>query len=132
MERVVVGELVDWSVFVASPEKGRPATLGGHLVGLVTRSRINSESIGILTDPAHEGVDLQLGPDAYKRDSGTYDAEAMRAARPSTEGLLIIYPLDADHLGVTCTDAVIALALSLPQTSDAGATWIVNRMVANG
>jgi hypothetical protein len=99
---------------------------------LVKRSRINSESIGILTDPAHEGVDLQLGPDAYKRDSGNYDAEAMRAARPSTQGLLIIYPLDADHLGVTSTDTVIALALSLPQTSDAGATWIVNSMVSIG
>lgn len=132
MERVADGDLVDWSVFIASPEQGRPATLGGYGVGLVKRSRVNSESIGILTDPGHEGVDLQLGPDAYKRDSGAYDAEAMRAARPSTQGLLIIYPLDADHLGVTSTDAVIALALSLPQTSEAGATWIVNSMVSDG
>ena len=132
MERAAIGELVDWSVFVASPGTGRPAAIGGHPVGLVKRGRVSSESIGILTDPAHEGVDLPLGPDAYRRDSGAYDAEAMRAARPATQGLLVVYPLDAEHLGVPHPDAVIALALSLPETSDAGATWIVNSMVSNG
>ncbi|HLN24333.1 MAG TPA: Z1 domain-containing protein, partial [Patescibacteria group bacterium] len=132
MERAAVGELIDWSVFIPSPGTGRPATIGGHPVGLVKRSRVSSESIGILTDPGHEGVDLRLGPNAYRRDSGAYDAEAMRAARPAAQGLLIVYPLDPEHLGVSDTDAVIALALSLPQTSDAGATWIVNSMVSDG
>jgi hypothetical protein len=56
----------------------------------------------------------------------------MRAARPSTQGLLIIYPLDAETLGVDYTDAAIALALSLPDTSDAGSSWIVNSMVSSG
>lgn len=93
---------------------------------------MSSESIGILTDPAHEGVDLPRGPDAYRRDSGAYDAEAMRAARPSTQGLLLIYPLDPEYLGIPSSEPVIALALSLPQTSDAGTTWIVNSMVSNG
>lgn len=132
MERVSAGELVEWSVFVAAPRTGRPVTLGGRPARLVKRSRTSSESIGILTDPAHEGVDLPLGPDVYRRDSGTYDAAAMRAARPSTAGLLIIYPLDPDHLGVPAPDAVVALALSLPETSDSRATWIVNSMVSNG
>jgi hypothetical protein len=131
MGRVANGELVDWSVFIASPGNGRPAIIGGHTISLVKRSRISAESIGILTDPAHEGVDLSLGPEAYKRESGAYDAEAMRAARPSTQGLLLVYPLDAEHLGVPETEIVVALALSLPQTSDAGTTWIVNTMVAN-
>lgn len=133
MGRSAVDELTEWSVFVASPAGANPQiTLGGQQVGLVRRKRISSESIGILTDPAHEGVDLPNGPDAYKRDSGAYDAEAMRAARPATQGLLIIYPLDAGHLGVSQPDAVIGLALSLPQTSDAGTTWIVNSMVSDG
>lgn len=132
MGRVAVGELTDWSIFVASPESGRPVALGGQQVGLVRRKRISSESIGILTDPAHEGVDLPHGPNAFKRDSGAYDADAMRAARPATQGLLIIYPLDPEHLGIPQTVPVIALALSLPHTSDAGATWIVNSMVSNG
>jgi hypothetical protein len=131
MSRAAVEELMDWSVFVASPGSGRSITLGGRDVGLVRRKRISSESIGILTDPAHEGVDLPNGPYAYRRDSGAYDAEAMRAARPSTQGLLIIYPLDPEYLDIPYSDAVIALALSLPQTSDAGTTWIVNSMVAN-
>jgi hypothetical protein len=131
MERVAMGELVEWSIFIASPGSGRPSHIGGTPVCLVKRSRISSESIGILTDPAHEGVDLSLGPNAYRRESGTYDAQAMRAARPSTQGLLIIYPLDAEQLGVSATDAVIALALSLPETSDEGAAWVVNSLVAN-
>jgi hypothetical protein len=132
VERASVGELTDWSVFIASPPAGREIIIGGQRIGLVRRRRISSESIGILTDPRHEGVDLRGGPDAYKRESGTYDAEAMRAARPATQGLLIIYPLDGETLGVEHTDAVIALALSLPNTSDAGTSWIVNRMVSNG
>jgi hypothetical protein len=132
VERASAGELTDWSVFVASPPAAREITIGGQRIGLVRRRRISSESIGILTDPRHEGVDLRGGPDAYKRESGTYDAEAMRAARPATQGLLIIYPLDAVDLGISHTDVVIALALSLPNTSDAGTSWIVNRMVSNG
>jgi len=132
MERTSVGELADWSVFVASPPAARQIVIGGHTIGLVRRRRISSESIGILTDPRHEGVDLRGGPDAYKRESGTYDAEAMRAARPATQGLLIVYPLDAEDLGIDYTDAVIALALSLPNTSDSGTSWIVNTLVSNG
>jgi hypothetical protein len=131
-ERAAAGELTDWSVFVASPEKGRAADLGGLHIGLVRRKLISSESIGILTDPAHEGVDLQGGPEAYKRRSGAYDAEAMRAARPANRGLLIIYPLDAAELGLKQSEPVIALALSFPKTSDAGTTWIENSMVSHG
>jgi hypothetical protein len=132
MERVSSGELIDWSVFVASPSTQREITIGGQRIGLVRRRRISSDSIGILIDPRHEGVDLRGGPDAYKRESGTYNAEAMRAARPATQGLLIVYPLDAADLGVEVTDTVVALALSLPNTSDAGTSWVVNRMVSNG
>lgn len=132
MGRSTVDELTDWSVFVASPVEGTSAILGGREVGLVRRKRVSSESIGILTDPAHEGVDLPRGPGAYKRDSGAYDAEAMRAARPPTQGLLLIYPLDPEYLGIPNGGPVIALALSLPQTSDAGTTRVVNSMVSNG
>lgn len=132
MARAAAGELVDWSVLVASPESGDRIALGNREIGLVRRSLISSESIGILTDPRHEGVDLPNGPDAYKRDGGAYDADAMRTARPPTQGLLIIYPLHAGSLGISATDTVIALALSLPHTSDSGASWIVNRGLSNG
>lgn len=121
------GELTDWSVFLAGSAAGRRVTLGGHEIGLISRKRLSSESIGILIDPRHEGVDLTGGPAAYRRPTGSYDAGAMRAARPPTEGLLLIYPLDPEPLGVSATDAVIAVALSLPRTADATRSWIVNR-----
>lgn len=131
MERTVAGELTNWTLFVPSTKEGGKVTLGGKTVGLVRRKRVSSDSIGILTDPAHEGVDLRQGPDAYLRDSGSYDAEAMRSARPATEGLLIIYALDPNYLGLSNPAAIIGLALSLPKTSDAGTTWVQNSMVSD-
>lgn len=123
------GELVDWSVFLAGSGVGRKTTIGGTETGMLTRSRVSSDSIGILIDPRHEGVDLPGGPQGYKRASGTYDSRAMRAARPRTQGLLIIYPLDPANLGTKFVGPVVALALSLPETTDNG-SWLVNRGIA--
>jgi hypothetical protein len=131
-ERVAAGELTEWSIFIAGSEKGADIRLGGHRTGVVTRSRISRDSIGILIDPRHEGVDLPGGPDAYRRRNGDYDAGAMRAARPSSEALLILYPLDPGPLDVLVTDAVIAVALSLPTTSDGTRMSVVNLGIDNG
>ncbi|MDX9998951.1 MAG: Z1 domain-containing protein [Phenylobacterium sp.] len=128
MQRVAEGELVEWSLMLASAQ-GPNVNIGGADVQLVTRARNSSESIGILIDPRHEGADLPGGADAFRRASGNYDAEAMRQARPSTQGLLMVYPLDPTPLGVSQVDAVIALALSLPYTSDGRSDAIVNRGV---
>lgn len=126
-ERAESDELTDWTVFIASPEARATVPLGGRDVGLVERTRTSSESIGTLLDPRHEGVDLPGGPSAYRRAAGSYDSEAMRSARPATQGLLIIYPLDPSHLGVgDVVDTVIAIGVSLPNTSDEGTDWIVN------
>jgi hypothetical protein len=132
-ERAEAEELTDWTVFVASPEGRTTVSLGGRSVGLVERTRSSSESIGTLLDPRHEGVDLPGGPSAYRREAGTYDSEAMRSARPATQGLLIIYPLDPAPLGVAdaSIDTVIAIAVSLPNTSDEGVDWIVNEGVVD-
>lgn len=130
--RVGVEELIDWSVFVAGSAKGADISLGGHRMGVVTRSRISSEGIGILIDPRHEGVDLPGGPDAYRRRNGDYDAGAMRAARPASQALLMVYPLDPAPLGAHLVDSVIAVALSLPRTSDGSGTSVVNLGVADG
>lgn len=130
VSRAAAEELTDWTVFIASPEDRRSITLGGMAVGLVERRRVSSESVGILLDPRHEGVDLPDGPGSFRRDGGAYDAEAMRRARPVTQGLLLVYPLDPALLGAEAgTDVVIALGLSLPHTSDAGTEWVVNRGV---
>lgn len=130
--RAAAGELADWTVFVASPDDRPSVALGDLSVGLVERTRTNSYAIGALLDPRHEGVDLPEGPSAYRRTSGAYDAEAMRKARPVTQGLLIIYPLDPGPMGVTgIVPAVIALALSLPFTTDDGTTWVMNAGVGH-
>lgn len=130
MRRATEGELTEWALFLAGTQTGAPVEIGGISTRLVTRTRNSSESIGILIDPRHEGVDLPGGAEAFRRDSGNYDAEAMRAARPRTQGLLIVYPLNPVPLGVTSVDAVIAVALSLPYTSDDQSKAIVNRGVA--
>ena len=127
MQRVVEGELVDWSLLLASAGSGTAISLGGLETGLVTRSRTSSEGICILIDPRHEGADLPGGPEAFRRASKAFDADAMRAARPSTQGLLMLYPLDPAPLEVTGVDAVIAAALSLPSTSDGRSNAVVNR-----
>jgi hypothetical protein len=129
MQRVVQGELVDWSVLLASAQGGTAVSVGGVETRLVTRGRTSSEGIGILIDPRHEGADLPGGADSYRRASGNYDAEAMRSARPSTQGLLLIYPLDPAPLGINSVDTVVAVALSLPYTSDGSSSAVVNRGV---
>ena len=132
LSRAADGELVDWTVFVASPSDRRTVTLGSIEMGLVERRRISSHSIGTLLDPRHEGVDLPGGPSAYRRPGGSLDAEAMRRARPATRGLMIVYPLDPVPLGVEDrVPAVIGLALSLPFTTDPGTEWVINSGVAD-
>ena len=126
-ERAGRGELVKWTIFVASPERDRQVLLGDRSYGLVHRSLTASESIGILTEPRHEGVDLHGGPDAY-RLGASYSAKAMRKTRPSSQGLLMIYPLDPQPLHAQVR-TVIGLALSLPQTSDEGVSFVVNKGV---
>lgn len=128
VERSMAGELARWTIFVASPDRERQVLLGGQPYGLVRRSLTATESIGILTDPRHEGVDLHGGPDAF-RSGNVYNARAMRLSRPSSRGLLMIYPLDPQPLQAQAR-TVIGLGLSLPKTSDEGTVYIVNRGVA--
>jgi hypothetical protein len=128
-ERSAVGELVTWTIFVANPQRERQVLLGSRSYGLVRRSLTATESIGILTEPRHEGVDLHGGPEGYR--SGTvYNARAMRQSRPSSRGLLMIYALDPQPLQAQVR-TVIGLGLSLPKTSDEGTTYVVNRGVTD-
>jgi hypothetical protein len=129
LERAAAGELVRWTIFVANPQRERQVLLGSRSYGLVRRSLTAAESIGILTDPRHEGVDLHGGPEGYR--SGTnYNARAMRQSRPPSRGLLMIYPLDPQPLQAQVR-TVIGLGLSLPKTSDEAIAYVVNRGVAD-
>jgi hypothetical protein len=129
MERSAVGELIRWTIFIANPTRDRQTLLGKRSYGLVRRSLTGTESIGILTEPRHEGVDLHGGPDSCKI-SNVYNARAMRQNRPSTQGLLILYPLDPLPLHAP-VQTVIGIALSLPRTSDEDISYVVNRGVAD-
>lgn len=129
MERSTVGELTTWTIFVANPDRHRQVLIGNRSYGLVHRSLTATESIGILTEPRHEGVDLHGGPEAY-RIGTTYNAKAMRHTRPPTRGLMMIYPLDPGPLQAQVR-TVIGIALSLPKTSDEGKSFIVNRGVSD-
>jgi hypothetical protein len=127
LERVEAGELVNWTVFVANPDRGRQVLLGGRPFGLVRRSLQTNESIGILIDPRHEGADLHGGSENYRTASG-FNAKAMREDRPGRQGLLLLYALDPEPLGAH-TQAVLGLALSLPRTTDGEQRFVVNRGV---
>jgi len=129
LERAAAGELVTWTIFVANPQRERQVLLGSRSYGLVHRSLTATESIGILTEPRHEGVDLHGGPEGY-RSGSTYNARAMRQSRPAARGLLMIYPLDPQPLQAQVR-AVIGLGLSLPKTSDEAFAYVVNRGVAD-
>lgn len=129
-ERTIAGELTTWTVYVASPERDRRVLLGARSYGLVRRSLTAPESIGILTDPRHEGVDLQGGPEPHWTGTA-YNARAMRLDRPSGRGLLMIYPLDPEPLQAQ-TRTVIGIALSLPRTGDEGQSFVVNRGLLDG
>ena len=126
-ERAVAGELIRWTVFVANPGRERQVLLGGRSYGLVQRSLAGPESIGILIDPKHEGADLHGGPDCYLAGQN-YNARAMRQSRPPSHGLLMIYPLDPQPLQAQVR-TVIGVALSLPKTSDASQSFVINRGV---
>lgn len=127
LERAEAGELTNWMVFVANPERERQVLLGGRPFGLVRRSLQANESIGILIDPRHEGVDLHGGPENYRTASG-FNARAMREDRPVQQGLLLLYPLDPEPLRAP-TQAVLGLALSLPRTTDGEQRFVLNRGV---
>lgn len=125
LERAEAGELVNWTVFVANPQRERQVLLGGRPFGLVRRSLQANESIGILIDPRHEGVDLHGGPENYRSASG-FNAKTMREERPVSQGLLLIYPLDPEPMRAP-TQTVLGLALSLPRATDGEQRFVVNR-----
>ncbi len=125
LERAESGELTDWTVFVANPKRDRQVVIGGRPYGLATRSLQSEESIGILIDPRHEGVDLRGGPENY-RFAGGYSARSMRDDRPAEQGLLLLYLLDPEPLR-SSGKAVVGVALSLPRTADGEQRFVVNR-----
>lgn len=137
--RAVHGDLVDWTVYVDGRSDGAlgSISLAGHDIGVVQRTRLQgTSSIGALIDPKHEAADL--GEIERFRRGRSYDSGAMRAARPRSQGLLLLYPISPasrpDRIGNRAPlypdgtprpEAVIGFGLSLPHVSDDSATEYV-------
>lgn len=138
--------LQSWTVFV--PCKANAVTtikVADHKIGLTSRSKLKMQnSIGVLVDPKHESIDLEGGAEAYRLNN-SYDTEAMRRARPTSRGLLLLYMLDpksdsksdgrerlvAGHR--VAPPAVISVGLSLPYIPDDEArSVIVNEAFVDG
>lgn len=139
------GDLVEWAVYLDGRDDRSlgTATFGAHTVGMVQRTRLlGTSSIGTLIDPRHEGVDLPEGPEPFRRGR-SFDAAAMRAARPRHRGLVLLYPISPASRpdgakpgnrvplydeGVGRPEVVLGVALSLPVVGDDTATeYVVGR-----
>ena len=86
------GDLVQWTIAVRG-RGAREPELGVAEWGLptgpvaqVSRSRLSyTDSLGVITDPPDEAIGLTTEPGIRGREA--------RLLRPSTEGLLLLYPI---------------------------------------
>lgn len=129
-------ELVTWTVCLAtnSTPQARPAVVGGQSIGLIKRSDLRLEVsrdgkmerlvIKKILNPADESIDLS--PEE-KSGHEPLTRKSIRDARPSSRGLLIIYPLDpapeeGRDIGLRdLTTPVVGFAVSFPGIADAAA-----------
>jgi hypothetical protein len=147
------GELTRWRVLLACSKEPRGERLWNEDLGVVgvtevpligrTRKKNDPTSLGVVTDPGDEL--LGLTPDDIRSaeeaaQDGRYEsvAEAYRAYRDPTEGLLMIYPISpaAEPLKNSTTrirlfsdpdkaKTLIAYAVSFPfSTSDATVEYV--------
>lgn len=134
-EQVAQGELVDWTVFLASGE-GRPAPeLAAPLpVSLVNRKQIPDDrgdvyKVKTVLSPRDEALDLddhqyeramELSRTARsaeeKKPPAIPDGPHIRTARPPANGLLLVYPLQGPE---DVTSPLIAPVLSFPRSASA-------------
>jgi len=137
-----VGELTNWTVALLSGE-GRETRLGRHTVSMVQRGVKNPEDppddryvIRRLLAPRDEGLDIgteayqaaldetvrewQVDPGRYRRQSqpSTPSGPSLRRQRPSQRGLLLLYPLEPEH--VEGQLPVVGFGISFPTSQNAG------------
>ena len=153
--RVRDGELIRWTVYLASNSSGKSGKydLAGQRIGLIRRAPIDDEVVGDrydirrLVSPPDELIDLSPGERDRALDETIAHWEIQReqgepaTARPSSpsgpqirrvrdprNGLLLVYPLMPPP-GVTGVDAVIAFAISFPDSHfDSAVDFVVNQI----
>lgn len=134
---VEAGALTSWTVVLLSNPDGLPHDIAGHRFGLVERSHNPDieETAGWfrirrLVSPTDEAIDLdddQIAEalvrtqEAWRQDPGrsrrktppeTPSGLMIRSVRPTTDGLLLIYPLDTRKTGTV--RPLIGFAISFP------------------
>jgi hypothetical protein len=140
-----IGELISWTVLLVSSSNydAQPSKIAGHEVGLIRRAAFPEAqgsqryTIRRLVSPVDELVDLspQQQMDALELTVKAWnDAEEpkrkerperpggreIRATRPKTNGLLLLYPLDLAKAGITDFDKpLIGMAVSFPKSDTA-------------
>jgi hypothetical protein len=129
--RVSDGQLIDWTVVLVSGGKSSTDRIAGYEVGLARRSNTASQvgkyTIGRLVSPADEMIDLDDAERAAAlRDTITAwelkkppkgerpdipSGPSIRAARQSSRGLLLIYPINSEG---KASVPLMAFAISFP------------------
>ncbi|MGA7627653.1 MAG: Z1 domain-containing protein [Methanoregula sp.] len=130
-----VGELKSWTIALISRQKAANVyNFNCHTIGLTERDENYILQKAQIISPRHESIDLtneeyKLALELMKNDPDRTDKEFnektipsgpyIRAARPPTRGLLLIYPLDPKPLKVDVKIPVIGLAFSFPDSKKA-------------
>jgi Z1 domain len=109
-EQLQNGELTRWKVLLSCAKEARSEPIWNEnldvsslrTVPLIARSRLKNDptSLGVVTDPGDELIgltaeDIQVADDEARDGKYTSKAEAYRAHRDPTEGLLMLYPISA-------------------------------------
>ena len=156
--RVADGELITWTVLLASNSQPRATTrqIAGFDVGLITRAPYGEPGKAIVGDryvvrrlvnPPDEFIDLTDAQvesaraatiDQWERNRTPTETEADRPERPSGvqirklrdpgRGLLLLYPLEAPS-GMDGVDVVVGFAISFPESRyDSAVDYMVNQI----
>jgi Z1 domain len=138
-DQIRVGELTDWTVFLATGDQTR-VQLGGRVIGSVKRTPRRDRPtdsryiVRSILSPADEAIDLTA--DEYtealeqtndaRRLSGKTETDrpsgpsirAVRGRRPQN-GLLIVYPIDPAPAAVGTDRPIVGIVLSFPESATA-------------
>jgi hypothetical protein len=149
-------ELCNWTVHLVSSGKSEatPSEINGLPLGLVTRAQYPEEprpgryTIRRLVSPSDEAIDLshvqqelalaatvadwEQDKDPKKRETPPEvpGGSQIRQIRPKSDGLILVYPLDPQHTGVSDKSRpIIGIAISFPKSDTAREiTYTVNNV----
>lgn len=145
------GELTDWTVFLATGDRGKAVELAGRTFPSIRRSPRGDKStksrfiVQSILNPLDEAIDLTDGEfaDALAETNAqralTGDPPTGRPSGPSIRtirghrpqnGLLIVYPMDPDLAGTGSERPLIGVVVSFPESDTAIRRMFVENTVS--